>query len=263
MARKANAVVLITAGSNCDRETEYALKAAGAKAERVHINDLISRQLNLQRYQILIIPGGFSFGDDIAAGKVFANKFRFKLKGQIEKFHADGKLILGICNGFQVLAKMGILPNTGGEYAREVTLTYNSSGKFEGRWLYLRSNHKTQCVFVKDFPEIIQLPIAHGEGRFVPVDETVLGIIKKENLTVFQYCDEKGGIVNGKHNPNGSVESIAGICDRTGRIFGLMPHPERYVSRLQHPQWRRSKLKEEGIGLSVFRNAVSYVKKNL
>ncbi len=263
MPGKIEAAVLITAGTNCDRETEHALNVAGAKAERVHVNDLISRKSNLRKYRILVIPGGFSFGDDISAGKVFANKFRFRLKGQMEKFHAEGKLILGICNGFQVLAKTGILPNTLTENTQEITLTYNSSGKFEDRWLYLRLNTATPCIFVRDFPEVIQLPIAHGEGRFVPAEGSILDTVERENLFVFQYCNAEGRITNGKHNPNGSVNSIAGICDRTGRIFGLMPHPERYVNRLQHPQWQRLTLGKEGIGLSIFRNAVAYAKANL
>lgn len=263
MAKKVKVVVLITAGTNCDRETVHAFSLAGATVDRVHVNDFISHRQQLSSFDILVFPGGFSFGDDIAAGKVFANKLKFRLAGEAEKFFNDGKLIIGICNGFQVLVKMGLLPNLDKNYKQEVTLTYNLSGKFEGRWITLKTNQSSPCVFTRDMPATIQLPIAHGEGRFVAKDEIVLHTLLKENLVVFQYSDSKGSIRDGRTNPNGSIKAVAGICDVSGRILGLMPHPERFITKFQHPQWTRLNLPDEGNGFSIFRNAVSYVKKNL
>lgn len=263
MAKRVKAIVLITAGSNCDRETEYALQTAGADAERVHVNDLIYKDRELGKFTLLVIPGGFSFGDDIAAGKVFANKLRFRLGGEVERFYEEGKLIIGICNGFQVLAKIGLVPNISGKFMQEATLTYNKSGKFEDRWLTLKCNDRCPSVFTRGLPSLIQLPIAHGEGRFVPAEGSILKELKENHLIAFRYSDEKGRITNGAHNPNGSIEGIAGISDSSGRVLGMMPHPERYIHRYQHPQWCRANLPKDGVGLKIFRNAVNYIKNNL
>ena len=263
MKKRAKALILTTAGTNCDNETVHAFRMAGAEARKEHVNDFITGRRELGEYNILAIPGGFSFGDDIAAGKVFANKLKFRLEGEIEKFYNDGKLIIGICNGFQVLAKIGILPNLGQKYKQEITLSSNSSAKFEDRWLSLKTNHKSPCVFTKGMPGVLQLPIAHGEGRYIPVNSRVRKKVLNKNLVVFQYSNGAGRLGNDKTNPNGSVDSIAAICDASGRVLGMMPHPERYVNRLQHPQWMRIDLPEEGVGLKIFRNAVAYVKENL
>lgn len=263
MVKKVKVVVLITAGTNCDRETVQAFSIAGANVDRVHVNDFITHRQELSVYDILVFPGGFSFGDDIAAGKVFANKLKFRLAGETEKFFNEGKLIIGICNGFQVLVKMGLLPNLDNNFEQEVTLTYNVSGKFEDRWITLKTNHKSPCVFTRDMPDIIQLPIAHGEGRFVTKNETIINTLLKKNLIVFQYSNSEGNIRDGRANPNGSIKAVAGICDVSGRIFGLMPHPERHVTKFQHPQWTRLNLPEEGDGLAIFRNAVLYASKNM
>lgn len=259
--KKLKVCVLRAAGTNCDKETAFAFLRVGAEAELVHINKFISGEKDLLNYQILAIPGGFTYGDDIAAGKVLANELRFKLADDIKRFIQKGKLIIGICNGFQVLVKAGLLPGNG-ELKQEVSLIINDSAKFEDRWVYLRSAHN-RCVWVKNLPEIIYLPVAHGEGKFVVEDKTVLERLKKNNQIVFQYCNTGGHLAKYPYNPNGSMESIAGICDDTGRIFGLMPHPERHIDVLQHPRWTQNKNGQAGDGLQIFANAVSYAKKYL
>jgi len=250
--KKPKALILRTAGTNCDKETAFAFELAGAAAEFVHINEFISGRKKMSAYQIMAIPGGFSYGDDIASGKILANELRFKLHKDADKFIKAGKLIIGICNGFQVLVKAGLLPAVEKSGKIESTLTYNDSAKFEDRWVYLKTQSaklKAQnCVWTKGLPENIYLPIAHGEGKFIPEDKELLKKLWENNQVVLQYVN----------NPNGSVDDIAGICDPTGRVFGLMPHPERHVSWEQHP--RRA---HEGGGLQIFRNAIEYAKTNL
>ncbi len=263
---KIKVCVLRTAGTNCDKETAFAFTKVGATAQLVHINNLVSRKNSLDEYSILAFPGGFSYGDDIAAGKVLANELRCKLTQELENFTAQGKLIIGICNGFQVLVKAGLLPGNKG-LKQEATLTVNDSAKFEDRWVYLRSpvasrQSPVRCVWVKNLPEIIYLPVAHGEGKFITKDKTVLNRLKKNNQIVFQYCSASGKAADYPQNPNGSIEDIAGICDESGRILGLMPHPERHISFLQHPQ-RLKNNNNSGGGLTIFKNGVEYAKKHL
>ncbi len=255
---KPKACILRTAGTNCDKEAAFAFSKAGALAELIHINRLFQQQNRLNDYQILAIPGGFSYGDDIAAGKILANELRFKLIDDLRKFISDGKLIIGICNGFQVLVKSGLLPGNN-DLAQEASLIINDSGKFEDRWVHLKMSGK--CVWTKDMPEIIYLPVAHGEGKFVTKDKAVLERLKKNRQIVFRYCNEKGKLADYPYNPNGSVDNIAGICDDTGRILGLMPHPERHIEALQHPGW--IKLKYSGDGMGIFKNGVEYARKYL
>ena len=253
-------VVLRTAGTNCDYETAYAFEKSGATAERVHINRLIDKPGRLDRTHILALPGGFSYGDDIASGKLLANEIRFRLEDEMKRFVGDGKLIIGICNGFQVLAKSGLLPGLRRGKV-ETTLTFNDSGRFEDRWVHLKAE-TDRCAFVR-LGEDTYLPVAHGEGKFV-AEKTVLTELKENGLVVFRYADPAGACGAGyPWNPNGSVEDIAGICDPTGRIFGLMPHPERHVEAIHHPRWTREGLKAEGDGARIFRNAVAFVRKNL
>lgn len=260
MAKIVKTIVLRTAGTNCDKETVFAFESVGAEVEAVHVNRLIGRERDLSAYHILAIPGGFSYGDDIAAGKILANELRFKLRERLEEFIAAGKLIIGICNGFQILVKSGFLP--------EATLSLNDSAKFEDRWVYLRKsrieNRESKCVWAKNLKEIIYLPVAHGEGKFVAQDRAALERLKQNGQIVFQYCDQDGKLTGYPGNPNGSQEHIAGICDTTGRIFGLMPHPERHFLKEQHPRWTRFKgLLEHGDGFAIFKNGVDYVKENL
>jgi phosphoribosylformylglycinamidine synthase len=255
-------LVLTGYGINCDIETQHAFKLAGASAERVHINDLINGKEKLSDYHILSFPGGFSFGDDIASGKVLANMVKYNIGEQIQEFIDSGKLILGICNGFQAIVKMGLLPGFNDDHiTQEVTLTYNDSGRFEDRWVHLKANKISKCVFTKGI-ENIYLPVRHGEGKFVAKNPQVLEKLKRGNHIVFQYVDTEGKSAGYPHNPNGSVNNIAAICDKTGRVFGMMPHPEAFQHRTNHPRWTREELPEEGAGIAIFRNAVEYAMKN-
>lgn len=213
----------------------------------------------LDDFHILALPGGFSYGDDIASGKIFANELRFKLADALRKFIDDGKLIIGICNGFQILVKSGLLPGSK-QWDQEASLIINDSAKFEARWVYLKPAGR--CAWTEGLERIIYLPVAHGEGKFVTRDKNVLNRLKKNKQIVFQYCDEQGKLSGYPDNPNGSLESIAGITDPTGRILGLMPHPERHIFSAQHPRNWNLKSKS-GDGLQIFKNGVKYVKEKL
>jgi len=318
------AIVLRAAGINTDLETQYALQLAGAEADRVHINRAIEDKGLLDQYHILIFPGGFSYGDDVAAGKIMANQVVHHLAEPVQKFIDDGKLVLGICNGFQVLVKAGILPGASekgrsglysstespgsislkngedrtldarpgfeGEKSKreilppqsrpdlpfseppgdngwepfrqeDVTITYNDSNKYEDRWVYLVPQ-TDRCVFIEPQRQIC-VPIAHGEGKIVTRNDEALQRLKNEGYVAYKYVDENGEEGPYPINPNGSVESIAGLTDRTGRVLGLMPHPERYVRRTQHPHWSRLGKDLDPDGIKIFRNAVKYVRDNL
>ncbi len=252
---KVRTLIIRAPGTNCDAETAFAFQQAGAIVSSVHVNQLICCQQRVSDYQIMVIPGGFTYGDDITAGKVLANELKLKLDDDIQRFIEDGGLILGICNGFQVLVKAGILAklSNGGEPL--LTLSANDSGKFECRWVHLKVNKESPCVFTNGI-DSLYLPVAHGEGKIV-ADPKVL---PKLNIVLY-YTDEYGDSKAGyPHNPNGSVGNIAGICDASGRIFVLMPHPERYIRGTQHPQWTRGGAKEYGDGFQIFRNAVKWAK---
>lgn len=262
---KPKVIVLRTAGTNCDAETAFAFETVGAKAELVHINRLISKERKLNDYQILAIPGGFTYGDDIASGKILANEIKYKLKKDLRKFILDGKIVIGICNGFQVLVKSGLLPNINENFESiEATLSLNDSAKFEDRWVHLRGTwdvgRGTKCIWTRGINDIIYLPVAHAEGKFIPKNEEILKKLKENNQIVFTYCDEKGESGGYPCNPNGSICDIAGICDITGRIFGLMPHPERHIHYTQHPYWTRISKRNEGDGLKIFSNGVEFMR---
>ena len=254
------AIVFRAAGINCDMETEYALDLAGARAQRVHINRIIEQKNLLDDYQIVVFPGGFSYGDDVAAGKILANQIVHHLFDPIQRFIEQGKLVLGICNGFQVLVKAGILP--GGDSARrqdDVTITWNDSGKFEDRWVYL-SPQTERCVFMEPGRQIY-LPIAHAEGKVVVKDQAMLETLRSEGCIAFKYVDAQGHEGDYPVNPNGSVDAIAGLTDATGRVLGLMPHPERFVRPTQHPRWTREK-NVDCDGMTIFNHAVKYVREH-
>jgi len=262
--KNAKVIVLRTAGTNCDHETVYAFRMVGADVDLVHINQLIRREEELSPYQVLAIPGGFSYGDDIAAGKILANELKYRLREPVEQFVAEGKLIIGICNGFQVMVKAGLLPGFNGiSDVQEATIYTNDSARFECRWVYLKHMDNGKCVFTRGIKEIIYLPVAHGEGKFTTINEETLDALESGDQVVFKYVDSEGKHAGYPWNPNGSDRSIAGICDSTGRIFGLMPHPERYLSKYNHPRWTREKLEEEGDGVAIFRNAVEYARREL
>jgi len=248
-------LILRVPGTNCDAETRFAFQQAGAEVSLVHINQLIHGEERLTDYQIMVVPGGFTYGDDISAGKVLANELRLKLGEDILRFIEDGKLILGICNGFQVLIKAGFLPEPSENGSLKLTVSGNDSGRFECRWVYLKVNRESPCVFTKGL-DTIYLPVAHGEGKVVAAPE----VLSRLNVVLY-YADEKGNTDTGyPHNPNGSFNNIAGICDASGRVFALMPHPERHLRGTQHPQWTRLGAREYGDGFPLFRNAVEWAK---
>lgn len=258
MARP-RALVLRAAGTNCDRETEFALQQAGFDARRVHVFRVMEDPSVLRRCEFLVIPGGFSYGDDVAAGKILAHQMLHHLADALDEFVAAGKLVLGICNGFQVLIKAALLPwakVAAAEAQRDATLAWNDSGRFEDRWIHLRADSAT-CVFLPA-GEVIALPVAHGEGKFVPRDDGVLQALKDGDQVAVRYVDEAGRPGDYPVNPNGSVDDIAGICDPSGRVLGLMPHPERFVDITHHPRWTRGGVARAD-GAIFFRRAFDYL----
>ena len=281
MSQNVKVIIIRTAGTNCNEETAFAFSRLGAHVEQVHINALISGTPKLSDYHILVLPGGFSYGDDIASGRILANELRLKLGEDIKQFIREGKLIIGICNGFQILAKAGILPGLG-TVGQEATLFYNDSAKFEARWVHLKV--ESRCVWTKDMPGQIYLPVAHAEGKFIPREKKVLDTLATNGQIVLRYCTSDGGKPAYPDNPNGSIDDIAGITDTTGRVFGLMPHPERHFLFEQHPYWTRLKYQSVipapdknirgqapariqkpifGDGAKIFENGINYVMENL
>jgi phosphoribosylformylglycinamidine synthase subunit PurQ / glutaminase len=245
-------------GTNCDQETAHAFQLAGGLPDVLHVNRLLEKPSLLDDYQVLCVPGGFSYGDDVAAGKILANQFRLHLAEPLMRFREQGKLMLGICNGFQVLIKAAVLPSSGQD-APVATLAWNDSGRFEARWVHL-AVQGDRCVMLEGI-ESLYLPVAHAEGKFVAGDPRQLAQLGSAGQLVLRYVvpDDGGrGPAPYPWNPNGSMADVAGICDPTGRVLGLMPHPERYVQRTQHPRWTRQQLPDAGDGLAVFRNAVRY-----
>ena len=247
---KPKTLILRTAGTNCDGETAFAFERAGAVCEKLHVNRLLEKPALLDSYQMLAIPGGFSYGDDIAAGRIFANQIRHHLGDVMRKFVEAGKPIIGICNGFQVLVKTELLPGSlAGRNGQTCTLTHNDSGRFIDRWVNVAPRGQ-KCIWTAGLSPL-ELPIAHGEGKFIPADESVRRALWDNDQVSLVYDGE---------NPNGSTDAIAGVCDATGLVFGLMPHPERHIDPTQHPAWtRQATLPPEGQGLQIFRNAVMHV----
>lgn len=274
MARQATALVLAGNGTNCERETAHACRLGGFdNADIVTVWELLHGDVDFSRYQMICFPGGFLDGDDLGSGKAQANRFMHstisgtgtRLFDQIQRFVADGKLILGICNGFQLMVKLGLLPALDGDYGRQtVTLTNNDSGRFEDRWVWLKVNPKSPCVFTRGLDKVY-VPIRHGEGKFVARDSKHLDAIIAANLVTVSYADPQSGEPTNRYpdNPNGSQSAIAGVCDPSGRVFGLMPHPEAYLYKTNHPRWTREQVPEEGMGVAFFRNACDYVRKTL
>jgi phosphoribosylformylglycinamidine synthase subunit PurQ / glutaminase len=245
------AVILRTAGTNCDQETAHALRLAGASAETVHINHFISGKRRLDEFQILVIAGGFSYGDDIAAGKVLANELRSKLGAEMTSFINKGKIVIGICNGFQVLVKTGFLPGDAKD-EQNFTLAGNDSGRFQCHWTQME-REESVCTWLNQTEHVWELPMAHGEGKFWPRDAKTLAALEKNKQVVFRYKGE---------NPNGSAKRIAGVCSPRGNVVGLMPHPERHVQRTQHPEWtRREKTTADPVGLQFFKAAVDFAER--
>lgn len=256
-------------GLNCEEETVYIYRLLGAEVDKIHINDLRENPKMIAYYQIIDFIGGFSDGDHIAAGKIHANRFRYSLEEELHEFIQDGKLIIGVCNGFQALIKSGLLPGFDGDYrTQRMTLTYNDSGKFEDRWVHLGVNTDSKCVWATGMEELY-LPVRHGEGKVRIRDPSVLEKLEKNGQIVLRYIDprDKKPTMEYPYNPNGSDWAIAGICDPTGRVFGKMPHREAFWSPHNHPNWTRLKLEgklpEEGMGIQISRNGVEYALENL
>ena len=251
---KPKVLILRAPGTNCDQETGFAFQLAGGDPHYMHINQLIERPSVINEFQFLCLPGGFSYGDDIAAGRILASQMESALADTLGTFHSDGKLILGICNGFQILIKSGFLLKAD-EQGLPATLTWNESGRFIDCWVNLKADD-SQCVFL-DGIEQMYLPIAHAEGKFVARNHDILQGLKDNHQLALTYCPG-GGLIEEQFNPNGSTADVAGVCDPTGRIFGLMPHPERHIDPTHHPRWTREGLRKQGDGLALFQNAVRY-----
>jgi len=273
------ALVLTGYGLNCDYETDYALRLAGAESHRIHINELISgtaggTPTGLDHFHILVVGGGFSWADDHGAGVLLASKLKFNLAEALDRFVQQGKLVIGICNGFQCLVNLGLLPGFEGDYQeRRIALINNDSGNFVDAWVNLKVNPTSPCVLTRGLSSI-ELPVRHGEGKFYTSDEDLERLFKNRQV-VMQYADDRGELAMGRWpiNPNGSLRDIAGVCDPTGRIFGLMPHPEAFNHYTNHPDWtmRRGGLprrgkgpeSEEGEGIKIFRNAVEFMREEM
>ena len=250
---KPRVLVLRAPGTNCDEETAFAWRLAGAEAETWHVGRVVESPGALDSFQVLTLPGGFSYGDDLGAGRILATRLGTVLGDALRRFRERGGLVLGICNGFQVLVKAGLLPGTPG--GRPATLTFNDSGHFEARWVRLVPTPGLSPFLVDDEP--MELPVAHGEGKFIVADSG-LSALESAGQVVLRYADLDGRpTASYPANPNGSPGAVAGVCDPTGRIFGLMPHPERHIDPLHHPRWTRLGLDREGDGLRIFRHAVT------
>lgn len=266
------ALILRAPGINRDEDAAAAIELAGGQAERVHVNRIVDGGARLADYALLIIPGGFSYGDHLGAGKLLAVDLAHRLGEQIATFVADGRPVIGICNGFQVLVKAGILPRLGENLGEEsqvsavsdtystasATLTDNASAQFECRWVHLAADQGSRCVFTQGITRPIEVPVAHGEGRFVMRDASALAALRAAGQVALRYVAADGGAANYPANPNGSDDAIAGVCNPQGNVLGLMPHPEDAILPHQHPRWTREPARVEGDGLAIFRNAVRY-----
>mgnify|MGYP001176870784 CR=1 FL=1 len=247
-------LILRAPGSNCDQEAAFAFERAGAQPELLHINRLREQPTLLDGFQVLVIPGGFTYGDDVAAGRILAYQLRFFLQEHLHRFRDAGKLILGICNGFQVLLKAGLIVPPDERGVVPATLASNRGGSFVDRWVTLRAEPNTSCPFLQGYRDWL-VPIAHGEGRFLCRDADLLARLERSGQVALRYVAGAEGLPG---NPNGSAGDVAGLCDGTGRILGLMPHPERHALPTQHPCWTRSEPRATGEGLRLFQNAVAF-----
>ncbi|MGD8352836.1 MAG: phosphoribosylformylglycinamidine synthase subunit PurQ [Pseudomonadota bacterium] len=268
MATKPRAVVISGNGTNCEREAAEACRLGGFDAEIVHISRFLSGETALDGYHFLNLTGGFLDGDDLGSAMVQANRLKYgvvagsgeRVLDQLLRFMGSGKPVLGVCNGFQLMVKMGILPGLKEGFEQTVTLTFNDSGRFEDRWVTLLVDEESPCIFTRAIRHVT-LPVRHGEGKFIVSDEPVLKDLNDGHLIAVRYMDPETGkaTMNYPENPNGSVEAVAGICSPSGLLFGMMPHPEAYLHRVNHPRWTREGLPDEGAGVAFFKNAYEYV----
>lgn len=262
-------VLIITGyGLNCEVESAYAWKLAGARPDLVHLSDLTAHPVRLRDYAALMFIGGFAYGDHMTSGHVFALRVKHRMSEELSRFIDQGKLVLGVCNGFQIMIKLGLLPGTGGErFSQKLALMQNDCGTFQNLWVRLAFEPKSPCVFTRGL-ETMPLPIRHGEGKIFTLDKVLLRRLEEEGCVACRYAHRETGLATQQypHNPNGSLQAIAGLCDPTGRIFGLMPHPEAYLYPENHPQWDlqkvRGTLPQQGLGLQLFRNAVAHLQQS-
>ncbi len=266
MASEIPVCIITGYGLNCEAESKVAWEMAGARADLVHFSDLVRHPGRLRDYAALMFIGGFSYGDHMTSGHVFALRTRHRLSGELERFIGEGKLILGVCNGFQIMVKLGLLPGLDRDYfSQRLSVVQNDCGTFQNRWSTLRFEPASPCVFTRGLTHF-PLPIRHGEGKVFTLDRRLLERLEALGCVPCRYADPATGQPTQEfpHNPNGSLNAIAGLCDPSGRIFGLMPHPEAYLYPENHPQWELQKLDgtlpAEGLGLLLFRNAVDYLK---
>ncbi len=248
-------LILHARGTNRDREAAWACERAGGAPEIVHVNQLIAGERRLRDYRMLVLPGGFSYGDDLGAGKLWAVVLRYRLADELAAFIEAGRPVLGICNGFQALVKSGWLPGLPSS-VQTVTLARNDSARFECRWVYLQPQANSPCLFTRGLEELITCPVAHGEGKFVARDAETLAALEAQGLVALRYVGPNGEPAGYPWNPNGSQNHIAGICNPQGTVLGLMPHPEDHIVPIQHPRFHRG---ERGkLGLALFQNGVRY-----
>lgn len=266
MANHVPVLIVTGYGLNCEAESTYAWEQAGATPARMHLNDLLEHPEKLRDYAALMFIGGFSYGDHMGSGLVFAHRVRHHLREELQAFIDAGRLVLAVCNGFQIVTKLGLLPGLEKDYfTQTVSLMQNDCGHFQNRWVHLRFEPESPCVFTRGL-DLMPLPARHGEGKIFTTDRTVIERIEAQKLAACRYADPATGAATMEfpHNPNGSLNAIAGLCDPTGRIFGLMPHPEAYLFPENHPQWDLQKIRGElparGLGLKIFENAVGYLR---
>jgi phosphoribosylformylglycinamidine synthase len=251
-------MILHATGTNRDPDTARAVTLAGGEPVVYHVNRLAAAPQRLQEFHMLILPGGFSYGDALGAGRLWASDLRWLFQEPLARFVESGKPVLGICNGFQALVKSGWLPGPPQD-ERPVTLTHNASNQFECRWVWLQPDPESPCVFTRGLEERIFCPVAHGEGRFIPRDEAVLERLRRRHQIALTYTRADGGPADYPANPNGSVAAVAGICNARGNVLGLMPHPEDHVVPWQHPRWSRG---ESGnLGLALIEAGIAYARR--
>ncbi len=254
---KPGVLILHATGTNRDREAAWAIEQAGGAPEIVHVNELCQRPERLRGSAMLILPGGFSYGDALGAGRLLAADLRWLFQDELARFIESGRPVLGICNGFQALVKSGWLPGPPAD-GPQATLTRNASNRFECRWVWLEPDVESPCVFTRGLSERILCPVAHGEGRFVPRDEGALERLRANRQLALTYVQEDGSPAGYPANPNGSVAGIAGICNERGNVLGLMPHPEDHVFAWQHPRWTSGE--DGGPGLALFASGIRYAR---
>lgn len=249
-------LILTGYGINAEKELAWAFELAGGAPDIVHLEDVIENKKLLDKYRILAFPGGFSFGDHISSGRVYANMVKNNLIDELRSFIDSDKLVIGICNGFQIITKLGIVPDLDKNQKQSVSLIQNDSGHFEDRWVWLKVQ-TNKCPWLYNI-DTIYLPVRHGEGKFVVENDILLNRLKENDQIALKYYNPNSKDVTYPFNPNGSIEDIAGIINTKGNVFGLMPHPEAYIFNENHPRWTEKVISDKYIGLDIFKNGINY-----